>query len=66
MAAESGAVARAAHDAVTAIYLFDDGNDFRAALWSIVRELRPDLVDLLDQDPSAAYRETLAAMRAAR
>jgi hypothetical protein len=54
---ERGAVSRALHEAVSAIY-FDDSSDFGSALWAVVRHLAPELVEELESDPSSVWHKT--------
>ncbi len=56
---ERGAVSRALHEAVSAIY-FDDSSDFGSALWAVVRHLAPELIEELESDPSAVWHKTEA------
>lgn len=42
--------------AVSAIY-FDDGSDFLPALWSVVRNLAPELEEELKDNPSSAWHK---------
>lgn len=45
--------------AVAAIY-FNDSSDYLTALWQVVRNLQPDMVDLLQSDENAAYSQVKA------
>lgn len=48
---------RVLREAVSVIY-FDDSSDYGSALWSIVRIIGgSDLCDLLDANPSEAYKK---------
>jgi hypothetical protein len=42
--------------AVAAIY-FNDSSDYESALWTVVRELCPEMVELLEANPSGAYHQ---------
>lgn len=42
--------------AVAAIY-FDDSSDYCSALWEVVRALSPEMADLLEKNPQAAYHK---------
>jgi hypothetical protein len=42
--------------AVAAIY-FNDSSDYEAALWAVVRELCPQMAELLEANPSGAYHQ---------
>lgn len=55
--ATGGAVNKAVHEAVSAIY-FDDGSDYLRALWAIVRLLSPETAKLLQQDKREAWNST--------
>jgi hypothetical protein len=46
---------KAVHEAVSAIY-FDDSSDYRAALWSVVRLLAPDLAEMLETNERTAWQ----------
>lgn len=45
--------------AVAAIY-FADSADYERALWTVVRELDPELSTLLERDPKRAFDRTRA------
>lgn len=49
----------AVHEAVCAIYLADN-NDYLSALWSVVRNLAPELLEVLENEPAKAYRMSQA------
>lgn len=51
--------------AVAAIY-FNDSSDYLTALWQVVKHLKPELVDLLESDESAAYEQVKAMLNAAQ
>lgn len=42
--------------AVAAIY-FNDSSDYESALWTVVRELCPQMAELLEANPSGAYHQ---------
>jgi Lar family restriction alleviation protein len=48
---------KALHAAVGAIY-FDDNGDYKTALWDVVRNLAPELVEELEANPSAVWHRT--------
>jgi excisionase family DNA binding protein len=48
---------KALHAAVSAIY-FDDSSDYSEALWVVVRNLAPELVEELERDPRAVWEKT--------
>lgn len=50
-------ISAALHAAVEAIY-FDDRADFLAGLWGVVKNLAPELVAEIENDPRAAYDKT--------
>ncbi|MFG3398684.1 ead/Ea22-like family protein [Pseudomonas sp. NPDC077408] len=58
-AVERRGVSRALHEAVSAIY-FDDSSDYESALWAVVRNLAPELIEELESDPSAVWHKTEA------
>lgn len=49
----------AVHNAVCAIY-FADNSDYLSALWSVVKNLSPHLVEVLENFPSEAYQRSKA------
>jgi hypothetical protein len=42
--------------AVAALY-FNDSSDYESALWTVVRELCPQMAELLEANPSGAYHQ---------
>ena len=53
--AEPAGSDRALREAVTVIYLTDN-SDYLPALWTVVRALNPEIAELLERDPSAAFK----------
>ena len=51
--------------AVAAIY-FNDSSDYESALWTVVRELCPQMAELLEANPGGAYHQADAFADAAR
>lgn len=56
-------IAKALNAAVAAIY-FDDSSDYHVALFEVVKNLAPHLVEELEDDPRAVWERTYAAARA--
>jgi len=55
--AQNAAISKAMSSAVAAIY-FDDGSDYGAALWSVIKALGgQEAADLLEEDEHAAYKK---------
>jgi hypothetical protein len=61
---ERAAIARALNAVVAAIY-FDDSSDYKTALYEVVRNLAPSLVEMTENDPRSAWEITDAATRTA-
>lgn len=49
--------AQALQKAVAVLY-FADSNDYKTALWDVVRTLSPDMAKLLEQDEAKAFQES--------